>query len=111
MNREQRNAIWGKEPFEVPDDDLAAFLEDRYTAEEIPPCCVCGGPLSIQRAGGGERTVWACSGYEDDPDNPGHVRRQPGRGVADEHYSKSRWEQMKSGDQWVLELVRRFKLR
>lgn len=39
-----------------------------YTPPPIPPCCVCGGPLSIGAIGGGKPTQWACSGMDTDPE-------------------------------------------
>ena len=96
-----------KEPADYSDAELIATLTERYTATPVPPCRVCGGPLSIARAGGGEATVWACHGLEDDPDNPDRVKRQPGRSAADEHYVQSRWTQYRTGDELVLEALTR----
>ena len=87
-------------------DEQIARLRQRYTPPAIPPCRVCGGPLSIGAVGGGQPTVWACSGQEADPDHPGRLRRQLGRGVADEHYSRSRWEdRSQGGDSDVIALL------
>ena len=80
-------------------------LRKRYTAEPVPPCRVCGGELSIARAGGGEATKWACSPLEDDPDAPGMLRVKTGRGRADDHYSQSQWTQYRGGDSDVLDLI------
>lgn len=87
------------------DHDLIERLRARYTPEPVPPCRVCDGPLSIQRVGGGEPTVWACSPNENDPDEPGHLRYKAGRSGADQHYSQSRFEQRRTGDPDVLTLL------
>lgn len=86
-------------------DAVAGRLGERYTAEAIPPCGVCGRALRIQRAGGGEATVWGCDGLEDDPDNPGHLRRSPTYDPSDDHYGRSRWTQHRPGDADVLALL------
>lgn len=81
-------------------------LEKRYTAEPVPPCRVCNGPLTIQRQGGGEPTVWACTGQVRDDLNPsGPMLREPGRKPADKHYSDSRFIQYQSGDSAVLAVI------
>ena len=81
-------------------------LRKRYTPPEIPNCSICGASLSIQRCGGGEPTVYACDGYEADPENPGMVRRAAGRGIADKHYEESRYiDWKKGGDLDVIELL------
>lgn len=85
--------------------ELCERLRERYTADEVPPCRVCGRPLSIQRAGGGERTIWGCDGWESDPDEPGHNRRAPGYDPSGNHYERSRWEQFRNGDSDVLTLL------
>jgi hypothetical protein len=79
--------------------DLAA-LAHSYTAEPIPPCRICGGPLSLARAGGGRDTVWACSTQEDS------LAYKPGRTFSDEHYRESLWTATLMGDARVLELIR-----
>jgi hypothetical protein len=88
-------------------EELIRCVRAYATADEVPPCRVCGGKLSIAACGGGGPTHWACSGQEDDPDNPGRLRRIPGRGIADDHYDRSRWTQYNTGDSLVLELLRR----
>lgn len=91
-------------------------LRERYAPTEVPPCRVCGGPLSLAAIGGGKPTVWACSGNEDDPDRPGYIRSQPGRwgnakdGVSEYgpggHYHDSRWvDRRQGGDSQVIELI------
>ena len=81
-------------------------LRKRYTPPEIPKCKICGSELSIQRCGGGEPTVYACDGYEADPENPGMVRRASGRDIADKHYEESRYiDWKKGGDSDVVALL------
>lgn len=88
------------------DKQARAELRKRYTPPEIPKCCICGAALSVQSCGGGEPTVYACDGYEPDPDNPGHVRRAAGRSVADRHYDMSRYiDWLKGGDPEVIALL------
>jgi len=89
------------------DADLLACLRERYAADPVPPCRVCGGELSIASCGGGRPTEWACSTWEDDPDKPGELRRKDGRSIADAHYERSFWTQYRGGDEAVLELVAR----
>ena len=98
-----------KESHEYSDAELVQVLTERYQPSEIPPCRVCGGPLTPQRIGGGEPTVWGCEGMEDDPKKPGYVRYKKGRHCADEHYSKSTYtDRRQGGDSAVMELVKRF---
>jgi hypothetical protein len=88
------------------DKQARAELRKRYTPPEIPKCSICGGELSIQRCGGGEPTVYACDGYEADPENPGMVRRAAGRDIADKHYEESRYiDWKKGGDSDVVALL------
>ncbi|MHA1081354.1 ead/Ea22-like family protein (plasmid) [Enterobacter ludwigii] len=88
------------------DKQTLAELRKRYTPPEIPKCSICGGELSIQRCGGGEPTVYACDGYEADPENPGMVRRAAGRDIADKHYEESRYiDWKKGGDSDVVALL------
>lgn len=108
LPREELHRLISMEPDQLSDVDLATLLRDMYTADPVPPCPVCGGELSIASSGGGRATVFACSEWEDDPGAPGRLRRKEGRGVADDHYDRSRWIQYKGGDSLVLELVRRF---
>lgn len=101
-------AAWNtRSPTIQLDGGLVERLRARYTADVPPPCPVCGGELSIAQAGGGQATIWACSPYESDPDNPGHNRPKEGRSLGDDggHYSRSRWTQYRSGDQDVLDLL------
>lgn len=96
-------------PDELADADLLALLAARYATEEVPPCRVCGGRLSVASIGGGEATRYACSGQETDPENPERLRYKPGRTIADEHYANSRWTHYREGDAHVRELVQRFR--
>ena len=98
-----------KEPKDCSDSELITLLTKNYEPSKIPPCRVCGEPLTPQRMGGGEPTVWGCGGLEDDPKKPGYVRYKKDRSCADEHYSKSTFtDQRQGGDSFVMELVRRF---
>lgn len=67
-------------------------IRERYTADEVPPCRVCGGPLDVASMGGGNATEWACATTT----------------TADadwlDHYNASRWKQYRSGDRRVLDL-------
>lgn len=81
----------------MTDKQAREELRKRYTPPEIPKCSICGAELSIQRCGGGEPTVYACDGYEVDPENPSMVRRAAGRDIADKHYEESRYIDWKKG--------------
>ncbi|MEI2684255.1 hypothetical protein [Erwinia aphidicola] len=82
-------------------------LKERYAAPEIPKCRVCGGELTVQRAGGGP-TVWGCSGMVDDPTGERNWIYAEGRSFADEHYERSRWSDYRQGgDADVIELIER----
>lgn len=107
---DKRRRLWETPIEQWSNEDLIESLSDRYTPEPVPPCRVCGGELSVQSIGGGNATVWGCSGTEDDPDRPGHVRYKEGRRVADDHYAQSTWTQHREGDSAVLEMIRRQKL-
>ncbi|MGB3026912.1 hypothetical protein [Paradevosia shaoguanensis] len=69
--------------------ELVERLRERYTPSPVPPCRVCGAPLSIQSAGGGQAMVYGCTNGPYDP----------------EHYAESRWVQYRPGDSDVIELV------
>ena len=84
-------------------------LEEYHTPAIIPPCPVCGGSLSLDSYGGEEPTRYACSGYEDDPDKPGCIRLQAGRGLADDHYSKSSFIDRRHDDPDVMTLIKEFR--
>jgi hypothetical protein len=103
---DNRDPRLSAEPESLSDADLAEVLSHAYRSEPIPPCRVCGSKLSVQSAGGGNATVWGCSGWVPSADGT-DLERAPGRSVADEHYSRSRWTQYQAGDDRVLELVRR----
>ena len=74
--------------------DLIAVVRKRYTAEPVPPCPVCGEPLSLQAAGRGTIT-WGCT------------KRDAGKSRLDDHYARSRFEQHRTGDDDVLALLDR----
>lgn len=106
---------WWRPPAECADDHLIARLVEHYTRDEPPPCRVCGGPLTVARAGSG-RTLYACSPLTDGPSEAGHLIEKAGRGslaqdrdAEDDHYRRSYWEQPRRGDDDVLELVARFR--
>lgn len=77
-----------------PPEGLLARLRQRYTADSIPPCRVCGGELSLASMGGGHATVYACP---------------PPQGVSiiehTDHYNRSKFVHLREGDPDVLALV------
>lgn len=82
------------------DKETGQRLIRKYRPAAPPLCCVCGGELSIQSAGGGEPTIWACSGMVGG-------RFVEGRRPADDHYSRSSWvDYGRGGDEDVIELLR-----
>lgn len=88
----------------MTDIDLVK-LKERYSESEVPPCRVCGGELSIQRAGSGP-TVWGCTGMVDDPTGERNWIYAEGRSCADEHYERSRWSDYRQGgDSDVIALI------
>jgi len=93
---------------ELTDEELVTILGANHARSEVPPCRVCGKPLTIQSCGGGRPTGWGCSGMEDDPEREGHSRMAEGRTLADEHYSRSTFEDCRHPDPIVRELLRRF---
>jgi hypothetical protein len=70
--------------------DVVARLRERHTGQEVPSCSVCGEPLSIQAAGGGNATVYGCE------------RHKP---FDLDHYQRSRWTQYRPGDSDVLDVI------
>lgn len=77
---------------------LIAELRDRYSEPVVPPCRICGGPLSIERCGGDSPTIWRCTGRTDD----GYA---PGRKMCDAHYENSEWADRRAGgDERVIAL-------
>lgn len=106
--RDRERLRWEREACDWTDAEIAEHVADRYVPPVVPPCRVCGEPLSITSAGSGP-TWWACSGMEADPDNDSMLRWMEGRSCADEHYMHSRWEDRRAGgDDAVVELLRRF---
>lgn len=105
---EKRQALYRREVNDWTDAELLAELTASYGPVEVPPCRVCGAALGLASAGAGP-TVWACSGREPDPADPKRLRWSADRAPADEHYSRSRWEDNRcGGDERVMDLVRRF---
>jgi hypothetical protein len=80
------------------------ILRERYTPDPIPACRVCGGPLSLCSFGGGP-TIYGCSEWEDDPEDPKRMRPKADRHPADEHYVQSRHMVYRDGDRQVIELL------
>lgn len=78
----------------LPPEDLLERLLERYTSAPVPPCQVCGKELSVQAMGGGP-TVYAC----EKPDGVSF-------GEWADHYSQSRWTQVRTGDPDVIALVK-----
>jgi hypothetical protein len=89
-HRRRMHVLVMKENSELTDDELMEILSDRYTADIVPSCSVCGKKLSLQSMGGGS-TTYGCPGANDS-----------------EHYEKSIWISRKDGDSVVLELIKRF---
>lgn len=95
----------------LPDREALARLRERYTAELVPPCPVCGHERSIGSMGGGHATVYACPPVQADPDDDGHLIPRPGydlgRGQEGywDHYQRSQWTQYRPGDPDVLALI------
>lgn len=108
--RDRRKALY-QEPVEKwPKEDLIRILEEAYKPSVIPPCRICGQPLTVSRIGGGEPTVWACDGMEEDPENKGILKYKEGRSCADEHYAQSKYiDPRQGGDPRVIELIRRIR--
>lgn len=77
-----------------------AEIRKRYTTEPVPECHICGGELTLQRAGGGS-LAYACTGVTYDEDGAHYA---PGRNIADDHYAQSRWV-TRGGDSDVLVLL------
>jgi len=92
---EDANKEW--DAAQPPLPDLAA-LRARYTPTPVPPCRVCGGPLSIARMGGGEATEYACS--ESRPTKVGEYDKW-----LVGHYRRSHWTQLRPGDPDILALL------
>ena len=78
-----------------PIAELVAEIARRHEPSKIPPCRVCGGPLSLEASGGGEPSRWACSIGKGESDTTGHY-------VQSQHV-----DQHQSGDPLVVELLAR----
>lgn len=97
MTARDRKALYDLPPEEWTLEELAGELRDRYEPPTIPPCRLCGAPLTIEQAGGGQPTVYACMRR----DIADHDERM-------EHYSRSEWlDYKRGGDPEVMELLRR----
>jgi hypothetical protein len=102
-HHKKRDELLSKKPSDWTAAELISQLTERYQPSKIPPCSVCGGKMGIVAAGGGEPTAYACTGRDKDGNT------LPGRSMADEHYSQSRYLDRRHGDSAVIELIRRFK--
>lgn len=92
MTKDQRRALYDRAVETWTDAELAEIIEERFRPSEIPPCCVCGGALSLQAMGRGPN-VWGCVASGDDA-----------------HYLRSRYEDpRRGGDPEVIDLLRRFR--
>ena len=81
--------------YEVPAAPLApqeiADMRALYGPIEVPPCRICGGPMTIGSVGGGP-TVWRC--------NVLNVSREQGRRPTEAewaHYGDSEWRDHRCG--------------
>lgn len=90
-------------------EDELSQLAERYTPDEIPPCRVCGAPLTIGAMGGGAATKWACSAASVTGPYPEDIatdqQKRTYRRAQMDHYSASKWTEYRSGDGWVLALI------
>ena len=77
----------------------SARLRERYTAEPVPPCRVCGGPLAMQRSG--EPAEWACAAMT------GNIKSYAEDDPGWRHYKESGWTQWRAGDPEVIALLDR----
>ena len=84
LTKQDRKDLLLKEYQELSTELIVKALRNKYTAEPVPPCRVCGAELTAQACGGGRQTVWACRS----------------------HYDRSTFEQ-RTGDRLVLELLSR----
>jgi hypothetical protein len=101
--RERRKRLIATETRDWSDEELLAELHRSYDEPTIPPCRLCGAELGLASMGSGQATVYACDGRNEDGS------WKPGRSAADEHYSRSQYEDLKSGgDERVIEALRRW---
>jgi hypothetical protein len=106
MDRKRWKELLLREPHELTADELIEILTDRYQEPTIPPCRLCGGELSIQSIGGGKATEYACTGRNEDG------TWKEGRKIVDDHYRDSRYiDYKRGGDDYVMELVKRYQQR
>lgn len=97
----------------LTDADLT-WIEHDNTADEVPPCRVCGRALSPGRVEG-RRTTWMCSSLIPNPDkkepkDPDLIRDPAWDPMEDRiglslHHVWSEWWQTRVGDPLVLRLV------
>ena len=71
--------------------ELIEALRERYTPKPLPPCRVCGSPLTLASMGGGKVPEYACSNATD------------ANGKTDlEHYGQSKHTHYGTGDSHVI---------
>lgn len=69
-------------------------LRERYTPTPVPPCRVCGSPLTLASMGGGKAPEYSCSSASD------------ANGKTDlEHYAQSKYTHYGTGDSQVIALL------
>ncbi len=116
-DRAKKLALYAREVATWTDEELVDELTNAHAPTVIPPCCVCGGKLSVGSIGGGRPTIYACAAVEDDPERPGLCRRKAGREYGrtqeerdeeNKHYDASRFEDVRHTNERVRELLRRF---
>jgi hypothetical protein len=96
------------DPSTWTDAELLGDLTRRYSPTKIPPCHICGGPLSLMACGGGYPTEWYCDYQERGPD--GTLRMKAGRTMLDEHFNLSHLIDCRpGGDAAVIAMVERFR--
>lgn len=100
--RARRRELYERDIDAWTNEELAVELRRSYRSTTPPPCRICGGPLSLQAAGGGGPHVWACSGRNVRPSF--QVMSS-----VDDHYNQSQWyDPLCGGDERVMELLRRY---
>lgn len=82
--------------------DEIETLRERYTADPIPPCRVCGAELSVASAGGGNATKYACE--EVYRDGFGKIGT-PDRDAQFHHRKASEFYHVRPGDPLVIQLI------
>lgn len=92
MEIDEKRKLWDKPESDWTDEELIAMLTYNYGPTAIPPCSVCGEPLTMADSMG---PIYACA--------PGFADRNDAN-----HYNKSRC-QVRLGDSNVMMLVDRFR--